>query len=119
MEQRMHEKIDEGIGRLEKLMIDMNQSRRRNSPESIHGGSRISPHSDRERRESQDHRNVDNRSRRNVMIMIDGMLVVGVVVEMLEDVNDNDILQILMRNLLVTEGVCIEIENKHDVRIEM
>ena len=54
-----------------------------------------------------------------LMIGIEGMLVVGVVVEMLEDVNDNDILQILMRNLLVTEGVCIEIENKHDVSIEM
>ena len=66
MEQRMHEKIDEGIGRLDKLMIDMNQSRRRNSPESIRGGSRVSQHSDRERRESQDHRSVDNRSRRNV-----------------------------------------------------
>ena len=66
MEQRMHEKIDEGIGRLEKLMIDMNQSRRRNSPESIRGGSRVSHHSDRARRESQDHQSVDNRSRRNV-----------------------------------------------------
>ena len=66
MEQRIsnkfNEKLDEGIGRLEKLMMDMNQGQRRRSPISNHGGNRVSPsvtearrvspHSDRGRRES-------------------------------------------------------------------
>lgn len=62
MEQRINEKFDEGIGKLEKLMIDMNQSQRRRSPISDHGGNRVSPsvtearrvspQSYRERRES-------------------------------------------------------------------
>ena len=62
MEQRINEKFDEGIGKLEKLMIDMNQGQRRRSPISNHGGNRVSPsvtearrvspQSVRERRES-------------------------------------------------------------------
>lgn len=44
-------------------MLEMNQSRRGVSPELNHGGSRASIHSDRERREDQDHRSVDNRDR--------------------------------------------------------
>ena len=43
MEQRINEKFDEGIGKLEKLMNDMNQSQRRRSPISNHGGNRVSP----------------------------------------------------------------------------
>ena len=35
--------LDEGIGRLEKLMIDMNKSQRRRSLVSNHGGNRVSP----------------------------------------------------------------------------
>ena len=41
MEQRINEnfseKLNEGIGRLERLMTEMNQNRRRVSPESNHG----------------------------------------------------------------------------------
>ena len=70
MEQRINEsfteKLNEGIGRLERMMLEMNQSRRRISPESNRGGSRVSSHSERERRGSQEHRSVDHRSRRNV-----------------------------------------------------
>ena len=65
MEKRINEsfteKLNEGIGRLERMMLEMNQSRRRVSPESSHGRSRASIHSDRERRE--DHRSIDNRDR--------------------------------------------------------
>ena len=43
MEQRINEKFDEGTGKLEKLMIDMNQTQRRRSPISNHGGDRVSP----------------------------------------------------------------------------
>ena len=42
MEQRINEnfneKLNEGIGRIEKIMLEMNQNRRRVSPESNHGG---------------------------------------------------------------------------------
>ena len=62
MEQRIsnkfNEKLDEGIGRLEKMMLEMNQNRRRVSPESNHGGSRVSPHSNRERSIDNDHRSM-------------------------------------------------------------
>ena len=67
MEQRINEsfteKLNEGIGRLERMMLEMNPSQRRVSPESSHGGNRVSPHSDRERREDHDRRNVDDRDR--------------------------------------------------------
>ena len=43
MEQRINEKFDEGIGKLEKSMNDLNQSQRRRSPISNHGGNRVSP----------------------------------------------------------------------------
>lgn len=43
MEQRINEKFDEGIGKLEKLMNDLNQNQRRRSPISNHGGNRVSP----------------------------------------------------------------------------
>src|SRR5574338_70000 len=73
MEQRINEnfseKLNEGIGRLEKLMTEMNQNRRRVSPESNHGGSRVSPHSNRDRSVENDQgrgRNVNGRERRNV-----------------------------------------------------
>ena len=62
MEQRINEKFDEGIGKLEKLMNDLNQTQRRRSPNSNHGGNRVSPsvtearrvspHSCRNRRET-------------------------------------------------------------------
>ena len=62
MEQCINEKFDEGIGKLEKLMNDMNQSQRRRSRVSNHEGNRVSPsvtearrvspQSYRERRES-------------------------------------------------------------------
>ena len=67
MEQRINEsfneKLNKGIGRLERMMLEMNQSRRRVSPESSHGGNRVSPQSDRERRGDHDRRNVDDRER--------------------------------------------------------
>ena len=73
MEQRINEnfseKLNEGIGRLEKMMLEMNQNRRRVSPESNHGGSRVSPHSNRDRSIENDQgrgRNVNDRERRNV-----------------------------------------------------
>ena len=43
MEQRINEKFDEGIEKLEKLMNDLNQTQRRRSPNSNHGGNRVSP----------------------------------------------------------------------------
>ena len=43
MEQCINEKFDEGIGKLEKLMNDLNQSQRKRSPVSNHGGNRVSP----------------------------------------------------------------------------
>ena len=43
MEQRINEKFDEGIGKLEKLMNDLNRTQRRRSPNSNHGGNRVSP----------------------------------------------------------------------------
>ena len=67
MEQRINEsfteKLNDGIGRLERMMLEMNQNRRRVSPESSHGRSRVSTHSDRETREDHDRRSVDNRGR--------------------------------------------------------
>ena len=77
MEQRINEKFDEGIGKLEKLMNDLNQRRR--SPNSNHGGNRVSPsvtearrespHSFRERRETsissrRDHHDYGHEERR-------------------------------------------------------
>ena len=63
MEQRINEnfneKLTEGIGRLERMMMDINQNQRRVSPESNHGGSRASLHSNQGRSE---HRSVDRRS---------------------------------------------------------
>ena len=67
MEQRINEnfneKLNEGIGQLERMMYEMNQSRRRVSPESSHGGNRVSPPLDQERREDHDRINVDDRDR--------------------------------------------------------
>ena len=87
MEQRINDnfnvRLNEGIGRLEKMMLEMNQNRRRGSPESIHHEERRLRHSERDERndrgrvsvdsrrsdrdrghdEGRDHRNVDNRSR--------------------------------------------------------
>ena len=49
MQQRLNdsfnERLNEGIGRLEKMMMEMNQNRRRGSPESIHQEERRSRHS--------------------------------------------------------------------------
>ena len=65
MEQRINDKFEEGIGKLERMMLDMNQSRRRSPIRNQRGNSvsssaserrRISPQSDRERRESLDSR---------------------------------------------------------------
>ena len=55
-----------------------------------------------------------------VLIIVIGMLIEGVEVEMLEIVIDIDILQTLMRSLMVKEEVFItEIEIRHVVSIEM
>src|SRR5574338_239806 len=70
MEQRINEnfneKLNEGIGRLERMMLEMSQNQRRVSPESSHGRSRVSPHSNRERSVDSDHRSVDRDCDRNV-----------------------------------------------------
>ena len=80
MEQRINEKFDEGIGKLEKLMNDLNQTQRRRSPNSNHGGNRVlpsvtearrvSPHSFRDRRETsissrRDHHDYGHEERRS------------------------------------------------------
>ena len=65
MGQRINDKFEEGIGKLERMMLEMNQSRRRSPIQNQRGNSvsssaserrRISPQSDRERRESLDSR---------------------------------------------------------------
>jgi len=55
MEQRINEKFSEEIeklDRLEKLMLDMNQDRRRVLPVSNQGGRRSSPSNSERRRDS-------------------------------------------------------------------
>jgi len=94
METRLNEKFDEGIDRLERLMLDMNQNQRRTSPISNRERDRVSPvvsergrespfvspHSRQQRRDSpiserrndRGHRSVDNRGRRNVASRVVG-----------------------------------------------
>ena len=86
MEQLINEKFDEGIGKLEKLMNDLNQSQRRRSPISNHGGNRVSPsvtearrvspQSFRERRETsissrRDHHDYGHEERRTPREFVD------------------------------------------------
>ena len=75
MEQRINEKFDEGIGRLERMMIEMHQNRKRASPGSNHDEERVSHHSDRSdhgdqrsggrRSVDRDRRTDNDRDRRN------------------------------------------------------
>ena len=73
MEQRLNvnfnERLNEGIGRLEKMMLEMNQNRRRGSPESSHHGERMSRHSEREERNDRERSSVhsQNRDRKSVV----------------------------------------------------
>ena len=73
MEQRINEKFNEEsekLDRIERMMAELNQNRRRVSPESSHGGNRISPTNPERRRVSpqsdRDHGNVEDRDRRRV-----------------------------------------------------
>ena len=72
MEQRINEKFNEEsekLDRIERMMEELNQNRRRVSPESSHGGNRVSPNPEWRRVSPQadrDRRRDDDRDRRDV-----------------------------------------------------
>ena len=67
MEQRIRDRFDErcnaSFNRMEKMLAEWNQNRRRGSPESSHHGERMSRHSERDERNDRERGSVHSQNR--------------------------------------------------------